>query len=100
MKKVEVINLPIRYNGKTYGKGERLEVEARYFVSYLMKEVGEVEKANPTFSVEEPIVLDKDVLEGLSIDELREYATKNNIMLGRSSSQEGIIEKIVKAQKK
>lgn len=96
---VEVINLPVRYGGKTYRKGELFQVESHHVAPKFMKLVGEVDKDQADIFVGEPIVLNKDALEEMSIEGLKDYAKAFDINLGKSNSKDGIIEKIVKAQK-
>lgn len=38
------------------------------------------------------------ILKDMTIDELKDYAEKNNIDIGKSTSHDGILEKIKKAQ--
>mgnify|MGYP003415417619 CR=1 FL=1 len=97
---VEVIKNPIRYEGKRYYKGEQFQVDAHHVNPAIMKLVGEVDSDQTGFSFGQPIVLSEEQLEKMSVDGLKDYAKEFDIKLGRASSKDGIIEKIVKAQSK
>lgn len=81
MKKVEVINVPIRYNGVTYKREESFEMEDVHVIETLVKVIGEVE--NTPKSVEE-----------MTVPELKQYATENEIDLGETKKQKDILEVI------
>lgn len=86
MKIVEVIKVPVRYNGETYTKGDSFEMEDEHVNEELVKVTGEVK-------------IEDNPFEGMSLDELKAYAEENNIDLGKASTEEGIIKKIEDAQK-
>lgn len=44
------------------------------------------------------VLKEKDKLEEMKVDELKEYAEKHNIDLGKSTSKNGILEKIKAAE--
>lgn len=48
--KVQVIKIPVRYNGKTYQEGETFEMAEKYFDEALVEKVKETKKqeAAPT----------------------------------------------------
>ena len=96
---VEVIDWPVRYNGVRYNRGEQFQIEEHDFMPSSMKLVGEVSNDQSDFFIGEPVVLSKKELLTMSIDGLKDYAKEFKIELGRASTVEGIVEKIVKAQK-
>lgn len=44
MKIVQVIDIPVRYNGTTYQPGESFEMEDEHVIDSLVKITGEVEE--------------------------------------------------------
>jgi len=84
MKLVEVINVPVRYEGKTYPCGKQFEMQEDHVNEKLVKVIGNV-ASNP--------------FEGMTIDELKAYAAERNIDIGKATTEEGIIKKIEEAQK-
>lgn len=102
MKKVlvEVIDIPVRYEGVTYYKGQTFQVLPDHVSNKFMKVMGEKSKDQTPISYEDkPLSLDKEGLEALSLDGLKDYASEMGIKLGRARTEEGIIEKILEAQK-
>lgn len=97
---VEVIEWPVRYNKVRYEKGQFFEIDPKYFDSTSMRMVGEVDKdqTDHLSDIGKPIVLNKKELSQMSIEGLKDYAKSFDISIGRASTTEGIIEKIVKAQ--
>lgn len=91
MKLVEVIEIPVRYNGVRYLKGESFEMEDEHVNEKIVKVIGDVtpEKADVI----------NNQFEAMSINELKEYAGQHNIDIGKASTEEGIIKKIQEAQK-
>ena len=65
-----------------------------------MKLVGEIAEDQSDFFIGDPVVLDKEQLEMMSEDGIKDYAKEFKIDLGRTSTKEGMINKITKAQKK
>lgn len=100
MLSVKVKDLPVRYNGKRYEKGETFNVEPEHFMPSTMTMVGEVadDQSDHLSDVGDAVVLDKEQLEHMSINGLKEYAKYFNIDLGRTSTSGGMIDKIVRAQ--
>lgn len=79
MKKVEVINVPVRYNGVTYKQGESFEMEDKHVTETLLKVTGDVKKV--------PITVDE-----MTVPELKKYAKEKEIDLGEAKKQEEILE--------
>ena len=96
---VEVIDVPVRYKGVRYYKGEQFEIESHFVMPSVMKLVGEVAEDQSDFFIGNPVVLSKKELLTMSIEGLKDYAKEFKIELGRASTVEGIVEKIIKAQK-
>lgn len=98
---VKVTDLAIRYNGKRYEKGETFEVQPDHFDHSIMTMVGEVaeDQSDLLSDIGDAVVLDKEQLEQMSIEGLKEYAQHFGIELGRTSTSGGMIDKIVRAQK-
>lgn len=44
--KVEVIKIPVRYNGKTHRSGEIFDMAEKYFDETIVKKVQEAKKEN------------------------------------------------------
>ena len=84
MKLVEVIKVPVRYEGKTYPQGAQFNMQNDHVNESLVKVIGDV-ATNP--------------FEGMSVDELKVYAEQHNIDIGKATTEEGIIKKIEEAQK-
>lgn len=91
MKLVEVIKIPVRYEGVTYPRGEQFEMEDNHVNEKLVKVVGEV----ATKQDDTP----DNPFEGMSVEELKAYAEEHNIDIGKATTEEGIIKKIEEAQK-
>jgi len=91
MKLVEVIDIPVRYNGVTHPKGDSFEMEDGHVNEKLVKVIGEV-AANQSNSLDNPF-------EGMSLEELKLYAEQHNVDIGKATTEEGIIKKIEEAQK-
>ncbi|MDQ0269944.1 hypothetical protein [Cytobacillus purgationiresistens] len=75
---VEVIDVPVRYNGKTYRTGEIFEMEEPHVDENIVKVISKVEK--------EPKTLDS-----MTVTELKEYSAENNINLGEAKKKEEIL---------
>lgn len=81
MKKVEVINVPVRYNGVTYKREESFEMEDEHVIETLVNVIGEVEHAPKS-------------LEEMTVPELKQYAKDKEIDLGEAKKQKEIFEVI------
>lgn len=81
MKKVEVIKIPVRYDGATFKAGESFEMEAEHVNESLVKVTGEAEKTPKTISE-------------MTIPELKEYAAEHEIDLGEAKKRDEILEVI------
>ncbi|CAG9620878.1 hypothetical protein [Sutcliffiella rhizosphaerae] len=79
MKIVEVIKIPVRYNGETYQAGESFEMEDEYVNESLVNVTGEVERGPKT-------------IREMTIAELKEYATEHEIDLGDAKKKDDILE--------
>ncbi|MER1958805.1 MAG: hypothetical protein ABS942_15585 [Solibacillus sp.] len=84
MKLVEVIKVPVRYEGVTYPQGVQFNMQSGHVNDSLVKVIGEV--ANNPF-------------DGMTVDELKAYAEQHNIDIGKATTEEGINKKIEEAQK-
>lgn len=82
---VEVLNIPVRYNGKTYNKGEEFEMEAKHLNETLVKNIGEVDETPKT-------------IDEMTIAELKSYAKEKDIDLGEAKKQKEILEAIQAAE--
>ncbi|GIN37801.1 hypothetical protein [Heyndrickxia oleronia] len=78
MKIVEVINIPVRYNGITYQPGESFEMQDEHVIETLVEVTGEVEKV-------------PKALEEMTIPELKDYAAEHGIDLGEAKKKEEIL---------
>lgn len=81
MKKVEVINVPVRYNGVTYKREESFEMEDKHVIETLVRVTGDVKKV--------PKAVDE-----MTVPELKKYAKEKEIDLGEAKKQEEILEAI------
>lgn len=84
MKLVEVIKVPVRYEGVTYPQGVQFNMQSGHVNDSLVKIICDVAT---------------DPFEGMSIDELKAYADERNIDIGKATTEESIIKKIEEAQK-
>ncbi|MEK4425873.1 hypothetical protein [Solibacillus sp. FSL K6-1523] len=91
MKLVKVIDVPVRYKGVTHPKGAEFEMEGGHINESLVEVIGEVAEKQ-TDTQDSPF-------EGMSMDELKNYAAERNIDIGKATTEEGIIKKIEEAQK-
>ena len=91
MKLVEVLKVPVRYEGKTYPRGEQFEMEEDHVNENLVKVLGDVAKKQDQTP--------DNTFEGMSIDELKAYAEQKGIDIGKATTEEGIIKKIEEAEK-
>ena len=91
MKLVEVLKVPVRYEGKTYPRGEQFEMEEDHVNENLVKVLGDVAKKQ-TDTIDNP-------LEGMTLEELKAHAEQKGIDIGKATTEEGIIKKIEEAQK-
>lgn len=91
MKLVKVINVPVRYEGKTYPQGTEFEMASKHVNEQLVEVLGDV-AIQQTPPPDNPF-------DGMSIDELKMYAEQRNIDVGKATTEEGIIKKIEEAQK-
>lgn len=91
MKLVEVLKVPVRYEGKTYPRGEQFEMIEDHVNESLVKVLGDVAKKQ-TDTIDNP-------LEGMSLEELKVHAEQKGIDIGKATTEEGIIKKIEEAQK-
>lgn len=91
MKLVEVIEVPVRYEGVTYPRSRKFEMRDEHVNEKLVKVIGDVAKKQ-TDTIDNPF-------EGMSIAELKAYAEERNIDIGKATTEEGIIKKIEEAQK-
>lgn len=90
MKLVEVINVPVRYEGETYPQGKQFEMEDEHVNDLLVTVIGDV-ASKQSNTPDNPF-------EGMSLDELKAYAEQHNIDIGKATTEEGIIKKIEEAQ--
>lgn len=89
MKLVEVLNIPVRYEGVTHPQGAQFEMQDGHVNEKLVKVIGDV-----------PDQKQQDgPFAGMSVDELKAYADERNIDIGKATTEEGIIKKIEEAQK-
>jgi hypothetical protein len=88
MKQVKVLKVPVRYNGVTHAPGASFEMEDEHVNESIVEVTGEVAVDNIPSE-----------FEGKTFEELKAYAEEHNIDIGRASTEEGIIKKIVEAQK-
>lgn len=91
MKLVKVIDVPVRYKGKTHPQDAQFEMEDDHVNENLVEVIGEVAEKQ-TNTPDSPF-------EGMSIDELKAYAEQRQIDIGKATTEEGIIKKIEDAQK-
>lgn len=91
MKLVEVINVPVRYEGKTYPQGEQFEMHEDHVNEKLVNVIGDVAEKQSNTS--------DSLFEGMSVEELKAYAEQKGINIGKATTEEGIIKKIEDAQK-
>lgn len=91
MKLVKVIDVPVRYKGKTHLQDAQFEMEDDHVNENLVEVIGEV-------AVKQSDTQDNP-FEGMSIDELKAYAEQRQIDIGKATTEEGIIKKIEEAQK-
>lgn len=82
--KVEVIEIPVRYEGKTYQAGETFEIDKKYL---------------PGIKQHVTVVSEDKPLEDMKLDELKEYAKSNEIDLGKATKVEDVLTIIVESQK-
>lgn len=76
MKKVEVIDIPVRYKGETYKAGESFEVDEEHLPA--------IEQYVNVISESKPV-------EEMKLDELKEYAKAKEIDLGNATKREDIL---------
>lgn len=88
MKQVQVLKVPVRYNGVTHAPGASFEMEDEHVNENIVKVTGEVAVDNTPSE-----------FEGKTLDELKAYAEEHKIDIGKASTEEGIIKKIEDAQK-
>lgn len=91
MKLVEVIEVPVRYEGETYPRGVQFEMASGHVNESLVKVLGDVAKKQTE-------TLDT-AFEGMTVEELKAYAEQHQIDIGKATTEEGIIKKIEDAQK-
>ncbi|MEC0089337.1 hypothetical protein [Paenibacillus macquariensis] len=84
MKKVEVIEIPVRYNGETYVAGQTFEIEVQH-IAGIQQHVNVISEDKP--------------FEEMKLDELKEYAKSKEIELGKATKTEDILAIIIEAQK-
>ncbi|MGF7049153.1 hypothetical protein J2T13_003661 [Paenibacillus sp. DS2015] len=84
MKKVEVIEIPVRYNGETYQAGEVFEIDG--------KDILGIQQHITVISEDKPI-------EEMKLEELKEYAKSKEINLGDATKKEDILAIILESQK-
>ena len=97
---VQVIDIPVRYEKVTYYKGETFQVLPKHISPKFMKVLGEKSKdQSPVQYQDKPLNLNEEGLRALSLDGLKDYAEEMGIKLGRARTEEGIIDKILEAQK-
>ena len=85
MKNVEVIKIPVRYNGQTYKAGEPFEMEADHVDASLVKVLGDV--------VKKPKTIDE-----MTVAELKAYAAENEIDLGDAKKRDDFVDAIKKEE--
>ncbi|MER2000106.1 MAG: hypothetical protein ABS882_10035 [Lysinibacillus sp.] len=91
MKLVEVLKVPVRYENKTYPRGEQFEMEEDHVNENLVKVLGDVAKKQS----ETP----DNPFEGMTLEELKAHAEQKGIDIGKATTEEGIIKKIEEAEK-
>jgi len=91
MKLVEVINVPVRYEGETYPRGAQFEMEDEHVNESLVTVIGEV-ASKQSNTPDNPF-------EGMTVEELKVHAEQKGIDIGKATTEEGIIKKIEEAQK-
>lgn len=97
---IQVITTNVMYNGVLYMIGDTLEVADEHILLDCMKVLGEKsEDQTPITYEHEPLILNIEGLKALSLDGLKDYAKEFGIKLGKARTEEGIIEKILEAQK-
>ena len=97
---VEVVNNSVMYNDKLYLVGQTFEIIPEHIILQCMNVLGEKSKdQTPIHYDEKPLVLNEEGLKALSLDGLKDYAEEFGINLGRARTEEGIIAKILEAQK-
>lgn len=82
--KVKVIEIPVRYNSKTYLVGESIEIDKKYL---------------PGIQQHVTVISEDQPLEDMELDELKEYAKSNEIDLGKATKIEDILAIILDSQK-
>ncbi|HEY4623772.1 MAG TPA: hypothetical protein VIH12_07915, partial [Solibacillus sp.] len=82
MKLVKVINVPVRYKGKTHPQDAQFEMEDDHVNENLVEVIGKVAEKQ-TNTPDSPF-------EGMSIDELKAYAEQRQIDIGKATTEEGI----------
>ena len=81
MPKVIVKNIPVRYEGTTYQPGEEFDMKAEHVNKNIVEVTGEVEQKPKT-------------IEDMTVAELKDYATNNEIDLGEAKKRDDILEAI------
>lgn len=81
MKIVKVIDIPVRYEDKTYRAGETFEIESEHVNDKLVEVIGDVEK------VPEPPVDPED----LTVDEIKEKLDELEIPYKSKDKKEDLI---------
>lgn len=91
MKLVEVLKVSVRYEGKTYPRGEQFEMDNEHVNENLVKVLGDVAQKQS----ETP----DNPFEGMTVEELKAHAEQKGIDIGKATTEEGIIKKIEEAKK-
>lgn len=97
---IQVITTNVMYNNVLYMIGDTLEVENEHILLDCMRVIeDDYEERAPITREDEPLIPHIEGLKALSLDRLKEYAEEFGINLGKARTKEGIIEKILEAQK-
>lgn len=79
MKKVEVKDIPVRYNGTTYQPGESFEMASEHVLENLVNVLGDVE-------------VEKKPISEMTLQELKDYAAEFEIDLGEAKKKDEVFE--------
>ncbi|PAE20508.1 hypothetical protein CHH80_10875 [Bacillus sp. 7504-2] len=81
-------SFPIFYNGERFSIGEEFVIVEKHLNKNIMEVVEKIEEQQAS------------KFEGKSAEELKAYAQEHGIDIGKATTEEGIIRKIVESQQK
>lgn len=83
-------SFPIFYNGERFSVGEEFVIVEKHLNKNIMEVVEKIEEQQTS----------ANEFEGKSAEELKVYAKEHGIDIGKATTEEGIIKKIVESQQK